>query len=214
LASGSLALGNTGPQSDWDVTVIAQAGRLYTARLGLLIVAKVLGRLRTKHDRTAPDKFCFNHYLTTDGMVMRHRSLYTAHGLAVLIPLHDPMDLLERLWRENDWMAQFISVPKDAETVRREIAISRPLSVVRWCAERVLDTPMGDILERGVRAWMRRRIARTSATHESGGRVVADDQELEFHPRSFEAIALARYNAALDRIGLGAYAEADSGLTP
>jgi hypothetical protein len=59
---------------------------------------------------------------------------------------------------------------------------------------------------------MQRRIHREPATHEKGGRIVADDRELEFHPHSFEAVALSRYNAALTRLGLGQYAERDSGL--
>ncbi len=213
FASGSLALGNVEPQSDWDVLVVAQAGRLYTARLGLLVIAKLTGVLRTKRDRNAPDKFCFNHYLASDGLALRHRSLYTAQGLAALIPIVDPQHMLRQLWQENSWISQYRPQPENTQFVRREIIVSVMLCAVRWCGEGILRTPLGDLVERGICAWMQRRIARTPATHESGGRITANDQELEFHPRSFEAVALARYNAALDRLGLGAYAEQDSGLT-
>ena len=213
FASGSLALGNVEADSDWDVMVVARSGRLYLARLGLLAAASLMGRLRVKTDRDAADKFCFNHYVTTDGLALRHHSLYTAHGLATLVPIMDTSRTLERLWQANDWMGQYVPLPTSAEFVRRRVTPSRFLMTVQRTLEVILDATLGDTLERGVRRWMQRRIAATPATHEHGGRVSADDQELEFHPRSFEAVALVRYNATLERLGLGRFAESDSGLT-
>lgn len=206
-ASGSLALGNMNEGSDWDVFVIAQAGHLYTARIGLTIAAWLMGALRTKHHRTAPDRFCFNHYVTTDGLAIRHRSLYTAHGLALLVPIIDRQQYLERLWRANYWIGDFRPMPTGAAFVRREVRYSPVLAGIRWIGELLLSWA-----ERPLRRWQQRRIARTPATHARGGRVTASDRELEFHPRSFEATALARYTAALVRAGLGAWQEHDSGL--
>lgn len=212
-ASGSLALGNMSEQSDWDVFVIARAGRLYTARTGLLAIAWLMGALRTKGMRSASDRFCFNHYVTTDGMAIRHRSIYMAHGLAALVPVIDRGQYLERLWQANRWMGDCLSAPDRAEFIRRSVRPSRALGAIRWTAELILDTPVGALVERILRTWQQRRIARTPATHERGGRVIADDRELEFHPRSFETVALARYHAAIEHYGMGAYRERDSGLT-
>jgi hypothetical protein len=208
FASGSLALGNMSATSDWDVFVVAQGSRLYTARLGLLIVAKLLGALRTKHDAIASDTFCFNHYVTTDGLAIRHRSLYTAHGLALLVPVYDPQKYLQRLWQANQWIGDYLPMPSEAEYVRRSVRPSRVLASIKWIGEFALAW-----LETPLRRWQQARIAREPATHQRAGRVVANDRELEFHPRSFEAVALARYNAVLERHGLGQYAERDSGLT-
>lgn len=212
-AGGSLALGNTARQSDWDMFVIARAGHLYTARLGLLAAAWLLGALRTKRDVTAPDKFCFNHSVTTDGLALRHRSIFVAHALAVLIPAYDPQHYLERLWQANRWTADAVTRTGGIAYIRRSVRPSPMLAGVRRAIELVLDTPLGTLTERILRAWQQRRIRRDPATHERGGRVVADTRELEFHPRSFEAVALRRYNATLARYGFQRYAEADSGLT-
>lgn len=212
-AGGSLALGNMSKGSDWDIFVVARAGRLYTARAGLLLVAWLMRALRTKHDRSAADKFCFNHYVTTDGLVVRHRSMYVAHGLALLVPIADFWGYLERLWQANQWIGDYRPLPTNATFVRRSVTPSRMLMVIQWGVEKILLTPFGSFLERVLKKWQQRRIRRTPATYERGGRVAATDRELEFHPRSFEAIALQRYNGALSRYHLGSWAERDSGLT-
>lgn len=211
-AGGSLAMGSSSPQSDWDMFVIVKSGRLYTARLGLLLVALLLGRLRTKRMRIAPDKFCFNHLITTDGLAIRHRSLFTAHALAWLIPFHDPWAYAFRFRQANAWVGEYTTGTSGTTFVRRALSRSGLLNAIRWSGERILNTYFGLIVERLLCRWMRGRIEREPATHLSGGRIVADDREIEFHPRSFEAVALARYNAALTRLGMGQYAEHDSGL--
>lgn len=212
FVSGSLASGAADADSDWDVFVVARAGRLYTARTLLLIAALLMGKLRTKRSRVVRGKFCFNHYVTTDGLAIRHRSLFTAHTLAWLVPLYDPSGYLPRLWQANQWIGQFSAHTGGVAYVRRGIARSPLLSAVRRIGELVLGTGIGTLLEYALRRWQQRRIAREPATHAPGGRVVADTRELEFHPRSFEAVALTRYNALLVRLNLGQYRERDSGL--
>jgi len=207
-ASGSLALGNMSPTSDWDMFVIAEKGRLYTARIGLLMVARLMGALRTKHDEVASDAFCFNHYVTTDGLTRRHRSLYVAHGLAVLVPIFDPRGYLERLWQANQWIGDYLAVSPQGQYVRRSVTYSRIFRGVQRLGELVFGW-----LEFPLRRWQQRRVAAIPATYERGGRVVSNLRELEFHPRSFEAIALSHYNATLVYYGLAGSREQDSGLT-
>jgi hypothetical protein len=211
-ASGSLAMGATGAASDWDVFVVVKAGRLYTARFGLLAAAWMMRRLRTKRMRIAPDRFCFNHIITTDGLAIRHRSLFTAHALSWLIPLYDPTGYAGRLRHANAWVGDYVSTSASESFIRRSVVHSRFLDTLRRWLEAVLNTFIGTVVERMLRRWMRARIQAEPATHKAGGRIVADDRELEFHPRSFEALALSRYNATLAALGMGQYAEHDSGL--
>lgn len=213
LASGSLAMGSAGPDSDWDMFVVARAGRLYTARAFLLALAWLTGRLRTKRHRVAPDRFCFNHYVTTDGLALRHRSMFTAHALATLVPVVDPENYGERLRGANAWAAHYIAMPGPLSAVHREVRRPRLLGAVRRAVECILDSPVGALLERLLRRWQQTRIAHEPATHASGGRVVADDRELEFHPHSLERAVLDRYNRALAGMGMERFAEPDSGLT-
>ena len=211
-ASGSLAMSASGSQSDWDVFAIVQAGRLYTARAGLLAVAWLLGRLRTKAMRTAPDRFCFNHLITTDALALRHRSIFTAHAHAWMVPIYDPWQYATRIRQANHWVHEYTATAMGSSFIRRDVAPSRALRGVRRLAELVLSSPVGDLLEYTLRRWMQARIARNPLTTAPGGRVVADRYELEFHPHSFEVTALARYNATLRRMGLEQFVAHDSGL--
>ncbi len=212
-ASGSLAMGSSALESDWDMFVIVRSGRLYTARLGLLAVAWLCGRLRTKRMKTAPDRFCFNHIITTDSLSMRHRSLYTAQAISCLVPFYDSWGYAARFRQANAWVGDYSASAGGGFYVRRELSHSRFLGAIRWWGEVFLNTFIGTLIERGLRRWMQARIRANPETHRAGGRIIADDRELEFHPRSFEAVALARYNETLTRIGLGQYRQRDSGLT-
>ncbi len=211
-ASGSLAMSASSPLSDWDVFAIVQAGRLYTARAGLLAVAWLLGRLRTKSMRTAPDRFCFNHLITTEALALRHRSIFTAHALAWMVPIYDPWQYAARLRQANHWVHEYTATAMGSSFIRRDVVASRALRGVRRLAELVLNSPVGDLLEYTLRRWMQARIARNPLTTALGGRVISDTRELEFHPRSFEVTALARYNATLRRLGLEQFVAHDSGL--
>lgn len=210
-ASGSLAQGTTGRDSDWDMFVIVRHGRLYSARFFLLAVSWALGVLRTKHDAVAPDTFCFNHYVTDRGLEIRHRSLYVAHALFALVPVHDPDDYVSRLLRSNQWIKRHGLPWARKPNTGRAMTPSPVLSLVRRAGEIVFGWMVGDGVECVLRTWQQRRIAREPATYESGGRVVADEQEIEFHPRSAERRVLSEYNATLANMGLD-IREQESGL--
>lgn len=213
FVSGSLALNASGPESDWDVFVVVRARRLYMARLFLLMSAWLMGRLRTKRHHRAPDTFCFNHFVTTDGLKLRHQSLYVAHTLASLVPVHDPRNYLMRMHQANHWTELYVRRSGDDRWTRRSVRYSGLLTLVRGCGEWVVSGWLGNVLEYVVRRWMQNRIFRDPVTCARGGRITADDHELEFHPRSFEAIALTRYNEAIARILPGLLPEHDSGLS-
>lgn len=213
VASGSLALGNTGPDSDWDVLVIAQSGRLYTARTFLLAAARLMHRLRTKRDSVAPDKFCFNHYLTTDSLEINHRSLYVAHALSMLASIHDPEVILQQIRQVNRWTVDWVPATAGGVTARRTVQYSGGLRLLRRLIEHILNSRFGDWLEARLVTWQQARILREPATHERGGRIIANEHALEFHPRSAEIGVLAFYNQVLSRHGLAAHHASDSGLT-
>ena len=87
--SGSLALWNTRQESDLDLFIVARRGRIWTARLLLLLATQLLGRRRKYWEGQAPDKICLNHYITDGGLSMPTavRSLYTAMLYLHAVPL-------------------------------------------------------------------------------------------------------------------------------
>ena len=67
--------------------------------------------------------------------------------------------------------------------------------------------------EKFLKNLQQKRISRNPVTYEPKGRVVFTENELEFHPRSFEAVVIERYNKGLRRLGIAPpITEVDSGL--
>lgn len=229
LASGSLAVNNTDRESDFDVLIVAKSGRLYTCRLLLSLVASVFGARRTRYERSAPDKFCFNHYITdrdfpaTHGnpnsehgnMHIKHESLFNAQTYANLKPVLADEGIFRRFYTENIWLNKYVYNFKPAEEfVLRKVNPNPILVGMGKLGEFILNSPIGDTLEDWAKRYQQKRIRNNPATYESGGRVVFNDNELEFHPRSFEAFAIDKYNKGLKKLGIIPFVEeGDSGLT-
>lgn len=215
FVSGSMALGNPDMTSDFDVVVITRAGRLYTCRLVLSLLTSLMGARRTKHEKVAPDKFCFNHYITDDRLALSHHSLYTAAVYNDLVPVIGGEDIVERFYTANPWLRQyFVHVPVHRTYIRKTVAASPFLLGARAVKEWCLNGMLGGVVERVLRSWQQRRIVANPATRAPGGRVVANDHQLEFHPHSAETAILAAYNASAKELrAFWNYRESDSGLS-
>ena len=221
LVSGSLALNNTGHESDFDVLSVVMTGRLYTCRIFLSFVASLFGARRTRYEIIAPDKFCFNHYVTDSNLNIKHESLYNAQTYANLKPVLVSNGIFSRFYAENIWLNKYVynSLRSDFETSLgsdlgfRSISPNSILLAVAKLGELILNSPIGSLVELLAKKYQQKRIKNNPATYESGGRVVFTDHELEFHPRSFEAFAIDKYNKKLKQLGIiPCIEEKDSGL--
>lgn len=184
--SGSTALYNTKPSSDFDILVVTRAGRIWTVRLLLLLMAHLLGRRRKHWDEAAPDKLCFNHYVTSRSLAIAPeiRNEYTAVLYTHLVLLWGAASYqrfmaanvgwLKRMcmYRDpiNDWTLHAHPVGGVAVLLKRQL-------------ELLLLEPIGDTVESLVGTLQQRIIARhTTPSHH--GRVVVSAGELAFHPHS------------------------------
>ena len=125
--------------------------------------------------------------------------------------------LRARFYTENAWIFDYCGAGIDDFDPRvsdiRTIPLRRWRDWLRRFFEAPLGTKLGDTLEHWVRSYQKKRIENDPRTYEEGGRVVADDMHLEFHPRSKEKEVLEKYNEKLRQIKLNQFAhETDSGL--
>lgn len=213
MASGSLAIENTVPQSDYDVFVVTSANRLYSCRLFLWLATSLMGVRRGRFDKVAPDKLCFNHYVSETGLAIEYHSLYTAQVYSSLQPVLDTKKVMDRFYEENIWLSEYlVNIRNDQHD--RVIYPGWLSKLFRSILETILWGSIGNLFENICRKYQQRRIADNPMTYESRGRVIFTDRVLEFHPRSFEAIVIERYNAALRRLGVVPLVpETDSGLS-
>ena len=214
LASGSLAINNTDKESDFDVLSVAKSDRLYTCRIFLCLVASIFRARRTRSDIIAPDKFCFNHYITNKNMNIRYESLYNAQTYVNLKPVLVDGKVFSRFYIENIWLKKYIYnfMPAD-KFILRSVAPNYVLARIGKLGEFILNSFLGDRLEEWAKQYQQKRIRENPVTRESGGRVVFNDSELEFHPQSFETFAIDKYNRGLKQLGITPLTEEkDSGL--
>ena len=215
LVSGSMAMNNADEKSDFDVLVIARSGRLYTCRVILSFIASLFRARRKRYDLVAPDKFCFNHYITDQQLAIKHESLYNAQTYVNLRPMYVRGPVFEELYWENIWLNKYVyNFQPSFLYVRRTILPSRVLMAIARGGETILNTFVGNLLEKILRSYQQRRIRGNAATYAPGGRTLFDDLQLEFHPHSAERSIIERYNAAISHMGtFWNYNELDSGLT-
>lgn len=214
FSSGSMALYNTEDKSDYDVLIIARSGRLYTCRFFLWLISSFLGSRRKRYEKVAPDKLCFNHYLTDGDMELVHQSIFNAQTYVNLKPALIKPELIYEFYAANSWLNDYVvNFEVQKELVRPSIIAP---SIFIWLArivEIIIDSTLGGVLENFLKNLQQKRIKNNPATYQPGGRIVFNNRELEFHPRSFEAIVVAKYNQGLSKMGIVQYREEkDSGL--
>lgn len=182
--SGSLAIDNTKPTSDLDLLVIARKNRIWTARLGLLIVSQLLGRRRKYWNEQAPDMVCLNHYITDGRLAVPYsiQNLYTAIQYTLLVPVYNP-EIIKKFQKENDsWMRQYVMTMNDMPLMHRNmIQPNRIGERAKRGIEGLLLEPIGDWVERLAEKIQRYFIQR----HQSkvrAGRIAVSNYELAFHP--------------------------------
>jgi len=221
VVSGSLAMDNPKKESDIDLLIITRAGRIWTCRGITTLFIHLLGQRR--HGCLTKDRFCLNHYLTDQSLKIPLASLYNAQTYAHLVPTWEyhsrfgsnTLKLYNQFQKANQWLKDYLFFyPQSQQGYSRQIKSNQSLSFSRRLREFILDKKIGDALEFILRKVQARRISQDPLTYRSGGRVVFNDEQLEFHPDSPEKGILEKYNQKIKELGLAEMSqEKDSGLT-
>ena len=215
FASGSMAINNTGEESDFDILVVAKSGHLYTCRFFLWVISSLAGARRKKHQKIAPDKLCFNHYIADDSLYIPHESIFNAQTYASLKPAMIAPGLIDNFYHANLWLNNYVyNFRPEKEFIRRSVTVPFIFKFIAESVESVLSLLKLDRrIETILRHFQQERIKKDPVTYSSGGRVIFTEQELEFHPYSFERIVINEYNRGVMRLGIVPYIkETDSGL--
>jgi len=213
MVSGSLAMNNPDKQSDIDLLIVTKAGRIWTCRGITTLFIHLLGQRR--HGQLTENRFCLNHYITDQSLKIPLASLYNAQTYAHLIPVwQTEVGLYRKFQQANQWLTKYLAFYSGSQQgYLREIGTNRLFDSTRRLRESVLDTQIGDALEFVLKKIQVRRIKKDPLTYQTGGRVVFDDSQLEFHPDSPEKGILERYNQRMKELGLAEMGEEkDSGL--
>jgi len=217
VVSGSLAMDNPKKESDIDLLIVTRNGRIWTCRGIITLFIHLLGQRR--HGYLTKDRFCLNHYLTDQSLKIPLASLYNAQTYAHLVPVWEAEEYdvpkYNKFQRANQWLKDYLFFyPQSQQGYLRQIKSNQSFTFSRRLRESILDKKIGDALEFILRKVQTRRISQDPLTYQSGGRVVFNDEQLEFHPDSPEKGILEKYNQKMKELGLTEMSqEKDSGLT-
>ncbi len=220
FASGSLAMSNAEELGDLDILIIVKHGRIWLSRLLVSGLVSLIGMRRKYNQKIAPDKICLNHYITDKSLTIFCRSIYTAQTYINLKPvfISDPQIIAE-FYKANSWLGDYVlNFSHSSQYYDSMIYHSKKLgrsflAKIKSAAwEMILNSKLGDWLEDWAKRWQIKRIERHKKQDPPGGRVVYNDDCLEFHPGSVEREIIEKYNQRLIILGLDEFAtEKDSG---
>ena len=211
-ASGSLALNNTKKESDIDVLIVVKSGRIWMTRFFITALLQLLGKRR--HKKKTKDKICLNHYITDKSLEIKFKSLYTSQLYSHLIPvLEIEPRIYEKFQNANKWVKDYLVSWPEIETRHfKTLETNFLLTSIAKAGELCLNNWLGNLLEKILKRIQKKSIEKDPLTHKKGGRVTADDTQLEFHPDSPERQILDKYNKSMLYLGVKELEEKDSGL--
>ena len=209
--SGSLAMYNARKDSDIDLLIIARHKRIWTVRFLTSLFFQVISKRR--HGVKTADRFCLNHFITDQSLKIDFPSLYNAQTYAHLVViLENEKRIYNRFQQANNWIWDYLAF-YDYQKIgnQRKIKTNSFLRNIGRFQEFILSSFIGNILESLLGFFQKRLIKKHSITQNKGGRIVANENQLEFHPTSPETKILDKYNEKMISLEFRVF-EKDSGL--
>lgn len=167
--SGSVASGHATKKSDIDFFIIAEHGRIWTARFFVFLFLKISQQMVSKKKHAG--KICPNHFITDSQLEIREKDAYSAELFSHNFPLYDPDRIfLNFVERNSDWVKKFrekfpdTPPPGFGTTKRKPSFLSR-------------------IIENILSAIQIVKIRNNPDYHLDGAKIILEESELRFHPK-------------------------------
>ncbi len=193
MASGTMALGNPGKESDVDLLVAAKAGRIWMTRALLTFFALIFGKYR--HKEETENRLCFNHYITDKSLAIDFGNLYKAQEYLNLMPIVGDSKLCNEFLAANrEWMEKYIwFVSEGNHESLRAIQTRGESSVIKFFFEWILSGKIGDVFEKTVKKFQISFIEKNPLSSNPSARIKYTDDNLVFHPILVEPKIIAEY---------------------
>src|SRR3989344_5746445 len=181
--TGSVALQNARPTSDLDLLIIAQKGRIWTARIIALLILEIFGRRREK----SKEKICLN-FFAAENAAAPIQNIASANMLLRAIPLFGRKKYYEFL-AQNRWTENFIYSPAKTSPENERAPFAAKIF------EYFLSGKSGDALEEFFKHWQYRRLLRKIVSPEHLDHLVLTDEILMLHypnPKNAKIMSMFR----------------------
>ncbi len=203
LINGSMAMHNAGEESDIDLLIVAKNKRIWTTRFSITLFFQIIGKRR--YGTKIKNRFCLNHYITDIFLKSSLLNLYVAHLYAHLVPvLEIEKGIYGRFQFENRWIGNYLCF-YNVEKLdnQKKIKNSKIMKICRNFQEIILNTFLGDILEKIFGFFQKYLIKNHPLINREDGRIIFDDNQLEFHPNSQGMKILNKYKEIISKLDIG-----------
>ena len=131
MASGSLSKGYMDNKSDLDFFIVTAPGRLYIARMLLVLYKRIFLSNSSK-------EFCVNYFVSSDHLEIEEKNQFTATELATVIPMFGQY-LYKEMLATNSWLYNFFPnyLPRPSTSSRE------PSSLIKTLTEKVMNGKLG-----------------------------------------------------------------------
>lgn len=99
--TGGLAMKNAGSQSDWDLLIVLEQGKIWTGRTLVTAILHLMGKRR--HGKKIANRVCLNFFVTTSSLEVITKDLFSASEYMFLFPLFGWKTFL-RFQMKNHWI--------------------------------------------------------------------------------------------------------------
>ena len=144
--SNTLAYDNATSNSDIDLLIVAQTGRIWIARAYLILLLnlfKLRVRSTAKFGKFSPEFFVSEKALNIQSLALT-KDYYLSYWLADLVPIW-PDGEHHKFRQSNNWVAGQLPIAWRSPKLRK-CRYSKP-SFFRWLIEKILAGKLGDKLE-------------------------------------------------------------------
>lgn len=198
--TGTLAMGKTSPQSDWDVLIILKEDRIWIGRFWVTIFLQLIGKRR--YGNKIEDRFCLNHFLTENGLILEEQNEFSANEAMFSFPifgekLHQKFLQINRQWI-NIYKPDYQTGEIASSFLIKDTRFSRN---IRYLKEGFLELlGLGNYLNQLCKKTMVEKIKKNPKTYLENADIRYSDQALVFLPKPQRDKILNKTSECLERI--------------
>lgn len=183
--SGGLSMENADKNDDIDVFIITKRNTIWSTRIFIIFILKLLGKHRTRLDKKVKDKICLNMLLDEErmGLDKGKQNLYSAHEISQMKITFNRNHTHEKFILANLWVKKFI--PNAIGKTERKIAKE----------DRNIFFQLQKIIEPIVRKVQVVKIEKNKSIE------TISDTLLAFHPFDYDRFVMSAYNKRLKKYG-------------
>jgi predicted nucleotidyltransferase len=182
FVTGTLAMKNARAESDWDIMLICKSNRIWIGRLFVGLALQLFGKRR--HGEKVTKRFCLNHYLTEDGLILEEHSIYCSFFTSFSFPVVGA-GLHKKFLQLNDHWIRKISpnFSKDELTEGDIFNIKQKQAGFQRLLETILErTRLANMINEIAKRMMIKKIKQNPKTYQENADIRYDDHALIFLP--------------------------------